>query len=57
MESIPLQLLGDIVVRLLRNLLHDTDVLFGVLAEVRGLANKDSTSIAGGADELLSEFV
>ena len=57
MVGIPLQLLGDVVVRLLHNLLHDANIMFGVLAEFRGLTNEDSTSIAGGSDKFLSEFV
>ena len=56
-KCVPLQLLGDIVARLLHNLLHDADVSFGFITKNGGLADNGSTGAAGGVDELLSEVI
>ena len=54
--DIPLQLLGDIFVRL-HELLHDVDIPLSLMAENGGLLKKGSTNAGGSIDELLSEFL
>lgn len=56
-ESAPLKLLGYIPVRLLHDLLHDANVPFGILAKGGGFGKNGFTSIIGGVDELLGEFI
>ena len=56
-KGVPLQFLGNIVVRLLYDLLHNAGVSFGFLTESGGLIKNGSTNISGGIDELLSEVI
>ena len=55
--DLPLQLFRDIVGGLLHDLLHNPDVLFGIVAELGGFTEDGGTGIGSGVNELLSELI
>ena len=56
-EHLPLQLLGDIIVRLRCDLLHNVDVSFSLVTKSGCLFKKAGADIDGGVDKLLGDLI